>query len=109
MLVKLFELRDRATFIPIICFECSLEGRTKEETFLLRRAGYSNDFRCILLTRLDGGNKSCYDPYDWNDRTFQQSHKYIEEQWDKLISGEVIDVEYILGESKTKKISERLQ
>jgi hypothetical protein len=35
------------------------------------------------------------------------AHAYIEEKWDELGSGVVIDVEYILGETRTYKASER--
>jgi hypothetical protein len=35
------------------------------------------------------------------------AHLWIEAQWDALKSGEVVDVQYILKERLTKKISER--
>jgi len=35
------------------------------------------------------------------------AHKYIKEHWDELRSGSVVDVEFILGESKEPKASER--
>gem|GEM_PF-2943358 len=51
-----------------------------------------------------------YDPYDWSGtpRTYREAHKYIKQNWGILESGDVIDVEFILGETDTCKISERL-
>lgn len=107
MKTKLFELRDRATFIPIICVYC---GRDYDEisNFLLARCGYG--YGCnILMTALVGGKKAHCDPYDWADRTYQVAHLYIIQHWDELINGQVIDVEFILGETTSPKISERVE
>lgn len=38
-----------------------------------------------------------------------EAHRYIESYFDKLNSGDVIDVEHILGETKEPKVSERLR
>ena len=37
-----------------------------------------------------------------------EAHRHIQYSWDELESGDVVDVEYILGESKFKKVSERI-
>ncbi len=108
---KTFELRDRMTFIPLVAVSCKAgDGANIEhyvaDEYLLRRAGYGSEFQTILLTRLDGGGKAYCDPYDWCDRTFSQAHLYIEQHWDELTSGDVIDVEFILGETTAPKISE---
>jgi hypothetical protein len=101
---KLFEIRDRATFIPCIAIECEVTPELEEqEKYLLRRAGYMG--RCFLFGRLVGGGFH-YDCYDWSDRTMRTAHEYIEKNWEKLQSGDVIDVEYILGETKEPKVSE---
>lgn len=114
---KTFELRDRMTFIPIVAVNCGVREttrpleRTSEDQYLLRRAGYGPDCDCIILTRLDaqGGKSSqaCCDPFMWNDRTFTVAHQYIEANWGELASGQVIDVEFLLGEVTTPKVSER--
>ena len=106
--VKLLELRDRATFIPVMA--ANANSWDEAEAFLLRRAGYSNDGRpIILLVDLNGGRKAHYDPYAWGDRTFAIAHHYITLHWDMLKTGDVVDVEYILGETTTKKLSERVE
>jgi hypothetical protein len=113
METKLFEVRDRATFIP--CFGILMTPlRSGAETFdaeafLLRRAGYGFDQPLVLFGRLEGGAGGCqYDPYDWSAaaRTMRWAHRYVAEHWSELTSGSVIDVEFILGETKAPKVSE---
>ena len=106
MHTKLFELRDRMTFIPIVCIDCR-RHYDDVSNFLLGRSGYGYT-HSVLMTALAGGRKAHSDPYDWADRTYQTAHLYIIEHWDELTSGQVIDVEYISGETPTMKVSERL-
>jgi len=105
METKIFELRDSATFIAIVAINMNPDN--EKQQFLLRRSGYACDgVPTVLVTRIDGSGKSYYDPYDWNDRTFTIAHDYIIKQWNRLNDGNVVDVEYILGERKEKKVSE---
>lgn len=111
MQTKLFEIRDRATFIPMLGIR--LGSSNKEERFLLSNAGFGRmpleQNQYVLLARLDCNNGINYDPYHWGgSRTYQTAHNYIIQHWEELESGDVIDVEYILGETKTRKTSERL-
>lgn len=65
----------------------------------------------ILLTHLRaGGDPAWNDPYGWerSARTFPVAHDYIIKNWEKLRDGDVVDVEFILGETKVPKASERL-
>ena len=106
---KLFEVRDRATFIPVVAISCARgQPLNDEEDFLLGRSGYGRGVDCILLTRLSGGGAN-YDPYQWGNTPLQTAHSYIEANWKELISGEVIDCEVIRGESTVKKLSERVE
>jgi hypothetical protein len=111
MRTKILELRDSATFIPVLCVDMNPSGGAAiEERWLLRRAGYSCDYEpIILLTRADGSGRACYDPFDWGDRTFSVAHQYIIAHWRSLDSGDVVDVEFILGERAEPKVSERLE
>jgi len=108
MKTLVLELRDSATFIPILAMRLSSENEL--ERSLLAHGGWGltniEHSRYIMLHRMDGNNNvpSRFDPYDWQDRTFSVAHKYIEEHFDELKSGDVIDVEFILGETKTKKV-----
>lgn len=106
MKVKCLEIRDRATFIPVICIHPVADN--EEQRYLLKRDGYSAslDEKCIIM--IDHQCRgAAYDPFDWNERTKNTAHQFIESNWDQLSDGDVIDVEFILGESTTKKASER--
>jgi hypothetical protein len=106
MQIKCFELRDRDTFIPVICIR-PVAANLRQE-YLLRRDGYRADEseNCIIMI-----NSQCrgaaYDPYDWQEvRTKRTAHLYIRDNWSLLYDGDVIDVQFILGETTTKKLSE---
>ena len=107
MIIKLLEIRDRATFIP--SYAIKPQPSNDAQRYLLRRAGYScqPDDNIVILGMLSNPARSTYDSYDWNDRTMQIAHNYIAENFHELKDGDVIDVEFILGEPTTKKISER--
>ena len=114
MKTKAFEIRDRATFIPVIAIQMtpSIDGPDEQkdaECFLLCRAGFSFESPSVILCRMESIGilySSC--PYAWGSRTYCVAHKYIIEHFDELEPGAVIDVEFILGESKTCKVSERI-
>ena len=44
----------------------------------------------------------------WAGRTWFVAHAHIIANWDSLSDGDVVDVEFILGEKPTAKTSERL-
>ena len=107
MEIKCLEIRDAGTFIPVICIRPV--PTNEAQRYLLRRDGYTGDLteQCIIMI-----NAQCrgaaYDPYDWPDRrTKGHAHHYIAEHWHELRDGDVIDVQFILGETAVKKISER--
>lgn len=107
MITKLFEIRDKATFIPAVAVAAEKRpDNTAQENYLLGRSGYGYD-RCVLLARLSGG-RTCCDAYEWGDRTMNAAHVFITENFYHLKSGAVIDVEFILGETKQPKVSEAI-
>lgn len=109
MEVKCLELRDDGTFIPVICIRPV--PTNEAQRYLLRRDGYRGDVTegCIIM--IDAQCRGvAYDCYDWQDgaRTKAQAHHYIAEHWPELKDGDVIDVQFILGETQQPKISESL-
>lgn len=114
METKLFEIRDRMTFIPVICIK--LVGTDADEKYLLAAAGYDprEEVRkwYILMAKLDQLNfvdhPNCHPGWPVV-RTLPAAHHYIIKHWEELRSGEVIDVEYISGESTKPKPSQRLE
>ena len=106
---KVFELRDHATFIPLLAVK--LGSRIEAERYLLARAGFGRDYgeqnTYILLMSLNGG-KGSYD-CEFFDRTYAAAHQHILEHWDELASGCVVDVRVILGEESEVCQSEAIE
>lgn len=111
---KLFEIRDSATFIPILAVR--LTPASGDEAYLLARSGYGiepeSQGAYIILCRIVGGELDARStPNHWGQgtRTLPTAHRYIAEHWDTLTSGDVVDVEFILGETSEPKVSERVE
>ena len=94
------------------CMAFKLHGETAPEMWLMQRAGYGQEQldheNYVFFAPIDGSaiGEIAYDFSDWGNRTRQRAHHYIEEHWDELKSGDVVDVEYILGETSQPKRSE---
>jgi len=88
MEIKLFEIRDLGVFIPAMAVR--LSGRTAAEKSLLERAGY--DKNKVLLQAFN----NCFSPR----QTMLYAHKYIQENWNYLKTGDEIDIEYIHGKTE---------
>lgn len=111
MKAKALEIRDEGTFIAALAVDMNPSSELKEyvgQHYLLRRCGYPCDGRPnVILTRLDGHGKATNDPYEWGGRTFPVAHNYIIDHWNILKDGDVVDVQFILGETSVAKRSER--
>lgn len=101
MEIKLLEIRDRGTFIPAMAVRVS-----GEDGYLLRRAGFGSQ-PLVLLIHLEM-MKCSYDPYDWPrpSRTMTDAHLWITKHWEEFETGQVVDVEFVLGYTKEPKRSE---
>jgi hypothetical protein len=92
-----------------------IPGQHYGQEYLLRRCGYECDgVPNVIVTRLDGGGRggavATNDYYEWpgsEGRTMIYAHKYIIENWASLRDGDVVDVQFILRETKESKKSER--
>lgn len=102
MITKLLEIRDEGTCIPAMATEAVSDNA--RQAAILRRAGYGES-RSIILQHLHKG-EATYNAYDWRSRTYNEAHLYIIAHWDDLEDGDVIDVQFIRGETKEKKLSE---
>jgi len=111
MIAKTFEIWDRGTFIPALAVR--LDPSCEEDRYLLARAGFGSNkesqgkFTILFHLERDVGH---WDVYHWDtsERTMPQAHLYIENRFDDLKSGQVIDVQVILGETTEPKKSERI-
>ena len=116
MQTKILEVRDEGTMFGVIAINMNPDKSrenpedTASQRYYLRRCGYPCDGKPnIAITHLSAdGGRFWNDPFGWKDRTYAVAHKYIIEHWDELADGDVVDVSFILGESATKKISERI-
>lgn len=114
MITKTFEVRDRATFIPVLAVK--MVPGCEADRYLFGRAGYGTtpqgQGEYVLVARITGGegNMKC-DPFEWPNgaRTMLIAHQYIVKNFDALNSGDVVCVEHILGERESKKRSERFE
>ena len=98
MKTKLLEIRDRMTMIPAIAVQISgADGP------LARAAGYGS--ACVLFGRADGPTM-VYDPFHWRDRTMMQAHMWLRDHFDEVETGDVVDVEFLLGETSSPKVAE---
>ena len=109
MIAKTFEIRDAATFIPVLAVK--LEPVTEQDRYLLARAGFGltreDQAAYVHLIRMDGGSGAAHcDPYDWGNRTMTTAHDYIAKHFNSIESGAVIDVEYIIGLTDRPKRTE---
>jgi hypothetical protein len=110
--VKLFEIRDEGTTMPVIAIKP--DPRTEPERWLWAKGGYGTEAmgqrEYVLLGPLHGGEGMLVcDPYKHPgvSRTLPTAHKHILECWTYLRSGDVIDVQFVLGETLEAKLSER--
>lgn len=106
MIVKAIEIRDSGTFIPALAIK--MEADNEAQRYLLARVGFY-DAQGVVLMRIND-QKATADPYEWgnNPRTMIHAHQWVLENFDYIEDGDVIDVEFILGETKTPKVSERI-
>lgn len=105
MNAKIFEIRDMATYIPVIAIRMQADNFT--EQFYLDEQGFGGNTP-VGIVRLNDF-QSNYGSYKWNDRTMQTAHRYIESNFDTMKSGDVVDVEYILKETDKKKLPQRIE
>jgi hypothetical protein len=88
-----------------------LKARDMAEAYLFSRAGFvitNNTYgKYVILIKIET-NEVQWDYEEWPNRTMITAHKYIQDYFNQLNTGDVIDVEYILGLSENKKQSERI-
>ena len=109
MQVKVLEIRDEGTFFPMLCINLGMADN-EDQRHLLHGVGFPLDGRPnIAVTHATCSGHLTNDPYEWGPdrRTYSVSHNYIINHWDELKDGDVIDVQFILGETKVKKIPQR--
>ncbi len=108
MQTKMIEIRDRGTTIAALAIQMLPTDET--EQIFMRHCGFPADGSSVILMSLYD-QKATNDPFVWvalgkGIRTFQIAHDYILNHYDEITSGQVIDVEVVLGEKSTPKTAE---
>ena len=105
MKVKILEIRDEGTFIPATAIQMLAEDEV--QAYLVHDCcGHPRDGDGVGLVKLSNGDGK-FDPYDWGGRTMPVAHDWIIRHFAELQDGDVVDVEFLLGETQVKKLSER--
>lgn len=104
---KTFQVRDEGTNIPVLVIQLEPDNEQSQHIFYRAGLGKTADvqrrtYYLINLARHQGFSF----PYSSKGRTLQVAHKYIEANFDRLESGQVIDVEFLLGITTTPKTFE---
>ena len=110
MTIKLFEVRDEATCIVVLAYRMMPENNAQQ--LMLARCGYGDSVTdqssYVWLQRIDGGEGAgTSDVFNWGSSgTMHEAHMYIKKNFDSMKDGEVVDVQFINGETKVKKDAE---
>lgn len=103
MEVKLFELRDDGTFIPLLCIKPQGVGQHEIPHPFIEKMAWRYGYRgarSVIVLHMGVPERGCHsDPYAWGDRTFRAAHHHVESLWDELKTGDLIDVRVVLGET----------
>jgi len=96
--IKIFEVRDDMTCMPVLAIKVVNPRLGSREDKLLGKAGWGRDGGVYMICM--EMNSVQDDPYKWGDntRTRTTAHDYIREHFDELEDGAMIDVKAILGE-----------
>lgn len=105
--IKVVEIRDRATLIPALAIK--MRASDAHELFLFMHAGYPICSEpCVLLISIEAPCHSARCSDEWGERsarTMTTAHKWIQNHFDEIKSGQVIDVEFILKEKEKPCLS----
>lgn len=87
-----------------------------QESWILWHAGFGRAIEehrtYVVLAKVSGGEpvEAHVDPFSWsNRRTYTNAHIWLVKHFDEVKTGQVVDVEFILGEVDVPKISERMR
>jgi hypothetical protein len=107
MIVKALEIRDEGTCISVWAIKPTADNEAQRA--ILRHAGYGDHPGDYVILMGAHDCDAAYNPMKQRGRTRQMAHLWIKEHFDTLKDGDVIDVEFIMGESETPKTSEILK
>lgn len=105
METKILELRDRATFIPVVAIYLDYHNASEEERYLLGSTGWGGGPWLMLAKLIDFNFTDYYTSQVWMNR----AHDHIKENWHSIPNYAVVDMEFVRGESVAPKQPQRLE
>lgn len=97
---KFFEVRDRATRIVVLAIHTN---RSNTTDLIEKQAWNASGYETPTIMLIQLYNAKCEaDPYNWPEGTMRWAHDYIERNWGKLNSGQVIDVRVFARNENTE-------
>ena len=107
MKAKMLEVRDSMTCMP--CLAVSFHTDNPDDAHLMWRSGWGHYGNGEVLVMFPSCDKEArIDPMTWpqTSRTRRIAHEYIVRHFNDLAPGDVVDVQFILGETTVKKEKE---
>jgi hypothetical protein len=109
METKLFEVRAPATCIPIMAIK--LDAVSEAEAWLLGKSGYGLNplswQNYIFMFPVEYEGKATTDPFKQDCEELRIAHMYINEHFDELEPGAVIDTDFTTGRTAEPAKSDR--
>ena len=102
--IKFVEVVDIATCIPCLLLKGKPDNMDNRQSWIWERGGWG-DTEGIYLMPIQTPELTKYDPYDYKDRTFKTVLLHAQQNWNTINDGDVIDVEFVLGEKSAPKES----
>ena len=106
---KLFEVRVRGTNIPVMATR--LDASNDAEAYLLGRSGYGKERKSwrgyIFLFPIEIDGLATTDPFKQEIHELQVAHRYVNQHFDDLEPGAVLDVDYIEGRREKPRKPDR--
>lgn len=97
---KIFEIRDKGTYIPILAV--LMESNDPAENYHLKRFSWSH----IYVFKIANGEPVF--KWEWEGRRISVIYPHITKHWYELQSGSVIDIQVLLGETTEPATSEMI-
>lgn len=107
MTCKTIEIRDAGTFVPALAIR--LDPTDERDRWLLARAGFgtTSDAQREYILLINLVKDAPYDAFAHGPaRTLGVVHRHLNEHFADVENGAVLDVEFLLGERETAKVSE---
>lgn len=106
MRCRIFEVRLGDDVYSVMALEMSDEV-SEMRVWLLGRAGFKRDQPNQYQVTILDTEESHFDFKDWSESWQRNLHKYVEEQFNHIYDGKVIDLDHLMAERDSPRLSSR--